>query len=258
MPQITHVKKSQQRYVMVPVLDDKGEPEMTTVSNRDGNPATTKNGHAILRAVTRRDYNQPLPAPVCDSCNKDITPGTPYKHISPKSGPYGGRTLNRHEDCPTWNVWEYSSSLSARISQIQHEGAQALGNATSQEDFEGILEDISTRIQELADEKEEAASNMEDGFGHETEQSATLRETAEALSSWADEIQSVDVPEMPDPEEEECPDCDGTGKTEEETDCPDCEGTGMVTPDEPTEEQVDEWLDEARDNATSVLDESPV
>lgn len=131
MPKITHVKKAQQRYERVPVIDEAtGEPKVVPVNR------TTKRGTAVTMTVTRDDLDQPLPPYDCDYCRNPIEVGTPYKHISPRSGPYGGRTLRRHEGCPTWQPWDYSGSLSARLSQITYEFDNAVDDAASPADAE--------------------------------------------------------------------------------------------------------------------------
>ena len=98
---------------------------------KDGTQKTTKTGRAVFMTVTVVDKTKPKPNLKCDfrGCDIDggeILPGTPYMHISPKSGPYGGRQLNRHQAHPAWNVWEYSSSMSARLAQIAHDFWEAI------------------------------------------------------------------------------------------------------------------------------------
>ena len=130
MPTITHVKKAQQRYAMVPVCNPDGTPKQTPVMRGDGTQKTTKRGALVFMTVTVADKTKPQPLDTCDFCHQPIEVGTPYKHITPKSGPYGGHKRTRHESCPTWQVWEYSSSLSARIAQIQHDAPSADGMET--------------------------------------------------------------------------------------------------------------------------------
>lgn len=284
MARVTHVKKAQQRYRTVPVLNPDGTPKTTTVTRtvnvRDAagtvigtrtEDATTKRGKTITRAVTVADRTQPLPNYTCDSCRKEIEVGTPYKHISPRSGPYGGRQLNRHETCPTWHVWEYSSSLSARIAQIQHAAENALGDlvADSNEDYEAVLAEAAESVRDLAGEKAESAQNIEDGFGHTTTASEELTEQADALEQWADDIESADLPEYPEAEEADCDTCGGSGKLADaidadqdnldpEEDCRTCNGEGTVTPDEPTEQQIEDWRTEASDAVTEALGNCPL
>jgi RecJ-like exonuclease len=131
---------------------------------------------------------------------------------------------------------------------------------------QSALQSAADEIRSLAEEKREGAQNIEEGFGHETEKSQELNDIADQLDSWADEVENADVPDLSDPEEVDCEECDGTGEVESvvaegdtsfDTNCSECNGTGQVTPDEPTEDQLAEWLDEVRD-AVSIVDESPV
>lgn len=219
MAKVTHVKKAQQRYKTIPVLDADGNPVRTPVMRADGTQKKTKTGKPVFMVKTVSDKDQPLEPHVCDHCRKPIEVGTPYKHISPKSGPYGGTQRNRHESCPDWQVWEYSSSLSARIEQIQHDFSERVSEVETADDATELLEGIASDIRELAEEKRESASNIEDGFGHPTTASEELNETADTLESWADDIESTDV------EDPVCEECDGTGKL----DCEDCSSKGTST-----------------------------
>jgi len=269
MARVTYVKKAQQRYRMVPVIDpETGRQATRTMQRRK--PTKAGKTESTVR-VTREDREQPLPPYTCDSCGKPIEVGTPYKWIQPKSGPYGGRRRNRHAGCPTWNVWDYSDSLSANVDHIAHDFANALDDVESVDDVQTALDEAADRIGELAEAKSEGASNIEEGFGHETQQSAELQETADSLESWAEDVRSADIPDKP----EECEECDGDGKAQCETcdgsgkdstgeeDCVDCEGEGKVDCEacegsgEPGSEQMDAWRGEVRD-ALSVIDECPV
>jgi hypothetical protein len=267
MPKIYHVKKAQQRYETRPVIDPAtGEPKYT-VMMRNGAPMLTRRGKERRMPVTERDLTRPLPMPVCDHCRQEIQVGTPYKHITP----HGSRTRSRHEYCPNWHVWEYSSSLSARIAQILYEGDREIG-AAALEDLSTVRDDLAEQIRALAEEKEEAASNIEDGFGHSTYQSEELTEQAEQLNEWADEVESVDLPEGAEECEacggvgtdeidcdnclgtgqadgERCTDCDGTGKNEES--CSECGGTGEVEPEE-------DALEDARQALRDALESCPL
>lgn len=268
MARTTFVKAAQPRFAMVPKRDDKGMQITVPVLRRDGTPKTTKTGRAIVRQLTVADKTRPLANRTCEKCGKEITVGSPYKHISPKSGPYGGRMLVRCGDCPTWNVWDYSSSLPSQIARISHQFGEALMAAEDVSDVEAARDEAADEIEGLGDEREESAQNMEDGFGHETEPSADLRQQGEDLKAWAEEIRSTDVPELPDADEAECEDCEGTGRiTPDEDDldaerddkgeveCEACHGTGH--PEEVTEEQIETWRDEVS-SALSIIDECPV
>lgn len=219
MPRVTHVAKARQRYERVQT----GE---TIEVNRK-----TKSGRAVTAHKSVSDIYKPLSPRTCDHCGKPIEVGTSYKWIQPRTGPYGGSKRFRHESCPTWQVWEYSNSLSAMISQAQHDAELTLALAGDQSDFEQVRDDFAAAIRDLADQKTEAADNIESGFGHETYQSEEIRETAGELEGWADEIESWQAPDEPEPEEGN---------------------------NEPTEDQLGEWREETRDDLQNLIDQSPV
>lgn len=260
MPKVNHVKRAQQRYATKPVIDPAtGEQKVTPMFNsRTGEPKLTKHGRPVVLRITERDLERPLPMPKCDApeCtqpSREIAVGASYKWIEPS----GQRIRNRHATCPTWKQWEYSSSLSARIAQIQDEGP---GDFESAEDAQEWASNKAQEIRDLAEEKRESASNIEDGFGHATSQSDELNETADNLESWADEMDSVDLPEFPEVEEQDCEECNGTGQIdgdEEPTACETCGASGHVVPD-PTDDEMQEWADEVRSALEDVLGNSPV
>lgn len=259
MARITFVKSAKQRYRMVPVTNEDGTQRVTPVLRKDGAPKLTKHGREITMRVTVADKSQPLPPLTCDKCREEIPVGSPYKHISPRSGPYGGRKLIRCDKCPTWNVWDYSSSLSARLAEVSSNFNDVMGDVSDPEDVRGALGEAAEAVREIAGEKEESASNIVDGFGHETSMSEELTEVADQLNSWADEIDNADVPELPDPDAVECESCGGLGKKEgsDSEDCPDCDGEGEIVPEEPTDDQMEAWRSEV-DDVCAIVDESPV
>lgn len=270
MARVTHVKKAQQRYATVPVLDENGDPKKVPVMKKVKDYSTgevtevqktTKHGRPVFMKLTVEDRSKPKPPYTCDHCREEIKVGTPYKHISPKSGPYGGRKLTRHESCPTWMRWEYSSSMSARLEQISHYFWNAVAQVDSPDDVQAALDDAADEIRSLAEEKRESASNIEEGFGHPTEKSEELEQVADDLEAWADDVSSADIPDLPEPEDQECEECGGEGKLADdngnEIDCTGCEGQGVFTPEDPTEDQLDEWRSELQD-ALSLIDEAPV
>lgn len=271
MARVTHVKHARQRYEQKPArLDESGNPVKVPLTRSDGSPKMTraKDGRParpILITPMVDDRSKPLPMPKCGKCGVEIKPGDPYKHMTPRSGPYGGRRLNRCATCPTWQVWEYSSSWSARIDRAVHDAESMLDGAdfASVEDAESVRDDVATSIRELAEEKEQAADNLEEGFGHETSQSEEIRDEADQLNNWADEIEGADIPEI-EVEEVDCDDDEFHNEDREHGDddeCDQCGGSvgspGTYTPEEPTEEQIDEWREQARQAIQEVLDNRP-
>ena len=240
MARVTHVKKAQQRYETIPVIDpETGQQKVTPVLRRDGSQKTTKKGKPVVMRVTEADKSQPLPNHVCDKCGKEIEVGQPYKWIAPKSGPYGGSKKYRCGECPTWHLWEYNYSRGAQVARVQYEGGDAISSAESLDDIKNALEEAAGEIRSLADEAEEGANNIEDGFGHETYQSQELREQSESLNSWADE-------------------CEEWEPSEEEPDLSDFEDEGDESAEDQFTHATDEWLDNIRQEAQDALDSSPI
>lgn len=257
MARIHRVKKAQQRYATVPVIDpETGEQKVTPVMNRrTGEQKVSKRGPVFLK-VTKRDTSQPLEMPKCDfpGCQREdrhIIVGEPYMQVTPKSGPYGGSTRYRHDEHPAWRPWDLSNSLSANLQRVDSDYRDALGSAESAEDVTAALEQAAQEIRDLAEEKEQGAENIREGFGHDTYQSEELAETAESLNTWADEVESADVPAL---EDFPCQDCDGTGEQEDEDEpegthqCDSCSGSGYSQED---------WLEDVESSVT-VMDECPV
>lgn len=271
MARVTHVKRAQQRYETVPVIDpETGEQKKTPVMVTRGGERvqkTTKRGRPVFLRVTKEDRSKPKPNYKCGKCGVEIKPGDPYKHISPKSGPYGGRKLIRCGTCPTWHRWEYSSSLDARLEQISYDFDQAVDAAESTDDIQSALDDAAASIEELAGEKREGADNIESGFGHPTSQSEELAEMADNLEQWSSDVSSADIPEMT-----QCENCD-----DGQVDCDNCQGTGTITADDPadedqdceecdggqlncdtcdgTGEDIEAWRDQVRDEVTIVSEQ---
>lgn len=277
MPRTTYVKRAQQRYFTKPVIDPAtGEQKQTPVMTRAGTQKVTKHGRPVFLRVTEDDKSRPKPNLKCEKCGTEIEVGMPYKHVTPKSGPYGGSKRVRCEACPAWQPWDLSNSLGARLAQISNDFSNAQP-FESPEDVTSALEAAAESIREIASEKEEGASNIEEGFGHATYQSEELTATAESLNGWADEIEQVEVPDLPEPEERHFVRLNGDNVCDEEgyeteSDAENARDEYLEehkdlseddleieadTGDEPTEEQMDAWRDEV-EGVISIVDESPV
>lgn len=272
MARVTHVKKAQQRYETRPVLDADGKPVKIALTRADGTPKMTsaKRGRTprpVFITKTEPDKTRPKPLHKCGKCGTTIEVGQPYKWIKPKSGPYGGRLMVRCGPCPTWQVWDYSSSLPAQVAKIAHEVQQAVDGAESADDVEAAMNDAAEAIRDLAEQKRESASNIEDGFGHATYQSEELEQMGGDLDSWADDVEGTNVTPLEDFDcpaacsegEAECSDCGGTGADEDgapcdecgqsgTVECPECDGTGHDL-----EAARETWQEEV-----SAVDECPV
>ncbi len=228
MARVHHVKHAQPRYATKPVLGEDGE-QAVRVTGR----TTRRTGRQVKVRVTERDLTRPLPNRKCENCGREIKPGDPYKWVQPKTGPYGGRKRFRCGHCPSWQVWELSQSLSAQLAKVSADFWHDADFAESVDDVESALGNAAAAVRDIAEEKRESAANIEEGFGHPTSQSEELADTADQLDSWADEIESASVPDLPEPEDD----------AEEDEDA--------------RQERLDGWREELQGELT-IVDESPV
>lgn len=136
------------------------------------------------------------PAGTCLGCREPVQVGQGYSWCKPR---YGGRRV-RHATCLPFRPSETTSN--AKIGALldlqvdQEPQFEWDPEAPMSDDIEiecrSWQEDTAAAIREVAGEFEEAASNLEDGFGHETSQSTELREQGESVEEWADRICDID------------------------------------------------------------------
>lgn len=169
----------------------------------------------------------------CDypGCGRVIEPGDGMKYISPRlPGDPGSVTRYRCESHHDWHVWEYSTSLSARIAEIQHDGANSI-LMMDEDTAEDLPNELADRIRELASEKRYSAENVKCGFRHPTKLSEALKQQADDLWVWADEFDLIDVLD---------------GKPDEDDD-----------PDSYAE-ALESWIEKLRGTLQDALDRSPL
>lgn len=218
----------------------------------------------VKNARQRKDKDGNVKEPyVCDRNSAHvILPGMPYKWVQPdRFNPKRVRCV----DCPDWHIWEVKYTLDTRLAQVAYDFQQLIKQANEPDDVQEALDAAAEAIEEIAGERREGAENIEAGFGHSTTQSEEMAEQADSLEQWAGEIRDATIPERPDPEETDCDNCEGDGlvfSQERETDapdvpCPECED-GKVTPEEPTEDQIEEWREEVDTDLMAVVDDSPL
>jgi hypothetical protein len=236
MARIRYVKKAQQRYATKPVLDaTTGEQVRVPLrSKRTGEQLKTKHGALRWQRQTVRDTTKPLPMPRCDYCGKEIAVGSAYRIVKLR---FGARY--RHAEHPSWQPWDLSSAMWARIAQVV-DGAEKALNDWSGEDtseVESILADAASEMEGLAEEREESAENMEQGFGHETEKSTELREHADNIRDYASELENWSWSGDDRPDE-------GDFDSDEEQ-------------EQTFDEALEEWMEEVRESAREALSETP-
>jgi hypothetical protein len=234
MPKINFVKKAQPKYHTKPLLDPETGEQRVVVTSK-----TTKGGRPVTRALTIRDLDRPKPNLECDfpGCGSpEILPGQSYKFLKLRFG-----QKNRHAEHPDWQVWEYSSSVSAQAARLQADMHKEIDDFefTSPEDFDALKESLAGQAEAFFEEREEAVENMPEQL-QEGSQAAEYRDAAEA---WKDEIEDVEAPEHDDT-------------------CLECEGTGSVDSDEqkwfvhgPDAQSLDEDGFDDEDDAQGALDD---
>jgi hypothetical protein len=200
----------------------------------------------------------------CDHCGKPINIGDPYKWIAPRAHRAAqGIKRNRHTTCPAWRPSQTTSSPHLATIYGAQEAAEdqvsavtansAEDTADAEEALKGIAEEFAEAVMEASESYGESATNIEDGFGHETYQSEELREKSEAIEGWADEVAAYDTTEY-----------------DEDLDCAECgEDEALTVHDDPQTEEyhefqeagtddLEDWLNEQQDNLLNLVSETPV
>lgn len=132
---------------------------------------------------------------MCEKCGKAIEVGQSYKHVSPRSGPWEhGRKRIRCADCPTWKPSELTFSKMAGVYAAQEDFQGFIAGWSPEDgvvDIESALEEFASNVEQVADEYQESADNIEEGFRYPTGQSEELVEKADSLRNWAEEVRSA-------------------------------------------------------------------
>lgn len=148
---------------------------------------------------------------ICMQCGKPIERGMSYRWCRPN------RFTHRrawHVSCPQPrpSMLEGNERRAALMS-AQEDAEDALnaidyvaGSVSETIDrLREILSDTASQFRDVAEEYEESAQSIEDGFGHSTAQSEEAQEKAQMVEEAADLIENLEIPE-PDENEEETED----------------------------------------------------
>lgn len=169
----------------------------------------------------------------CERCQKPIKPGDGYRWWANKMRHMRGsvRRIRCMDSTCTPRPSEMKPGRTGQIMRIGEDFEEAMNvneTWTEASDFTSLAESTAEQMREIGQELADGADNLEEGFGHETSQSAELRERAERINSAADELEQVDIPE---PDDHECEHCDG-GTVEwdegDEAECLDCGATVTI------------------------------
>ena len=129
-----------------------------------------------------------------DYPNQGIQKGDQYFYWTPyREG------KRRSKNRPSPSQVESNATRAAYLS-LREDAENSLDSALTVGDIVALLEDASSDAQSIVDELREKASNIEEGFGHETEQSAQFNEQADDVEGWISDLGNVDRPDEPEEE----------------------------------------------------------
>jgi hypothetical protein len=192
----------------------------------------------------------------CIKCGTEILPGQPYKWFANRIGRYS----QRKNFCANCRIRPSDQTTSPHLQTI-YAAQEAAEDALAQvpeatlTDLAEIVREYANGVREASESYTESADNMEDGFGHETQQSEEIREKAEACESAADEIESMadEIEGMDDPDADESEFADEyEGEVDEKG-----EPTDADEWQEFLEEKRQERRDAANDAANDAVAEGP-
>jgi len=127
----------------------------------------------------------------CGRCSKEIKKGDGYQWWKFR---YGGKRV-RCLECPRPRYSELISSGKLSAIEAARESIQdAIEAFRGDHDIESLrsaLETAAEDVRQVAEEYRESAQNIEDGFGHSTQQSDELNERGDAVEAGADQIESA-------------------------------------------------------------------
>ena len=130
---------------------------------------------------------------LCKECRHEIQVGETYRKIAKKTGPRSSFTLFFCQDHHP-RTSDTLSGRSAELAGITESYSDATVNCGEDksdiETYKSALSDMAESVKGLAEEIKESAENMEQGFGHETQQTEAMNETATNLEEWGDNLES--------------------------------------------------------------------
>lgn len=197
MPQINHIKKSRRRFARVPASSEASHRTFIQEDGSERQDATAK--------------GEPLPAPVCDWCLKEIPYGSPYKWVQPAIDKSSSNTFERHENCPDWKPWEISEDAKALFAKALTGVVESLPGINEWDEFVNLtviyglsLCRISARLNSQAYDLVQAGGRKV--TDHKVQrlwhQADSFLKKGEAVILWVYEEE---------PGEQNCPACFGKG-----------------------------------------------
>ncbi len=132
-------------------------------------------------------------AQTCGRCGMVILPGMSYRWAKPRvHRAAAGRKLVRcMKPTCAFRPSDLTTSKMAGVYAAQENLADAMLGDFSPNDLLNSLQEAAGEVRGVGEEYREGATNIEDGFGHSTEQSQEMTEKADALDEYADALEAV-------------------------------------------------------------------
>lgn len=124
----------------------------------------------------------------CGKCGGEIHIGDTYRYHKPRYGVKKTRCM-RHECRYRPSELTGSDKLST-LYGIQ----EAIEDAIADGNLEGVRDELQAgaeQARETAEEYRASGQNIEDGFGHETEQSQELTSNGDEVETWGDRLEEA-------------------------------------------------------------------
>ena len=206
MARVKRVSKARGKQKCCHVEEHDGRETVCGQIKKNHDDMTTLSPHVFVQGL----YD-------CGKCGKPIELGTSFYIVSLKTSPYSSHTMRRHVECGTFKPSELTGSPHrAAVYAAQEDFDATVVKIQSDDggDPDAMLQELkdaataaAEAAQEAVDSLNESADNIEEGFGHETEQSMECRDRAENLESMIDELSNWDGEDFSgddeDPEEVE-------------------------------------------------------
>jgi hypothetical protein len=122
----------------------------------------------------------------CSDCGEPVVAGQGYRSIKYYRGP---RNV-RHMTCRPFSGSEMTSNERLATVYRVKETIERWVDDVDESEFtleaaRTVMEDAAMEVDEVAEDYRNAGTNIEDGFGHPTEQSELFESNADELEDWA-------------------------------------------------------------------------
>lgn len=167
---------------------------------------------------------------------------------------YGGKRYSKNRPrASQLTQSNYYSSILSLLEDIEDTDTLNIG----QEELESMRDEWVSQINDIASECQDSLDNMPESL-QDAPTGELLQQRVQSMEEWADELESVDIDF--EPQNVDCPECDGGGEVDnpnydpddEESDekeliaCDNCNGTGEVEDEDWPERWAMDVLEELR------------